>query len=78
MWSEVQPEQLAAAVCVRLHLQNIEDESRGTTQTCTVTSNESISKERLCKRGQSSGNFRPNSTSTNKQEGQTAMQKDSL
>ena len=66
------------AVCVRLHSQNIEDESRGTTQTCTAISNESISKERSCKRGQSSRNLWPNSTSANNQEGQTAMQKDSL
>ena len=29
------------AACVRLQLQNTEDKSRGTTQTCTVKSNES-------------------------------------
>ena len=39
-WSEVQMEQLAVAACVRLHPQNMEDESRGTTQTCTARSNE--------------------------------------
>ena len=39
-WSEVQMKQLAVAECVRLQQQNTEDESRGTTQTCTVKSYE--------------------------------------
>ena len=33
-------EQFAVAACVRLQLQNIKDELRGTTQTCTVRSND--------------------------------------
>ena len=40
MWSEVQTKQLTVAICVRLQLQNMEDESRGTTQTCTARSND--------------------------------------
>ena len=32
----VQVDQLTVAVYVRLQLQNTKDESRGTTQTCTV------------------------------------------
>ena len=39
MWSEVQTE-LAVATRVRLQSQNTEDESRGTTQTCTAKSYE--------------------------------------
>ena len=39
-WSEIQMEQLAVAMCVRLQPQNTEDESRGTTQTCTAKSYE--------------------------------------
>ena len=39
-WSEVQMEQLAVAACARLQPQNTEDESRGTTQTCTAKSYE--------------------------------------
>ena len=40
MWLEVQTEQLTVAVCVRPQPQNMEDESRGMTQTCIVRSNE--------------------------------------
>ena len=36
----VQTEKLAVAACVRLQPQNMEDESRGTTQTCTAKSYE--------------------------------------
>ena len=36
----VQAEQLAVAACVRLQPQNMEVESRGTTQTCTAKSYE--------------------------------------
>ena len=39
-WSEVQTAQLMVSACVRLQLQNMEDKSRGTTQTCTAKSNE--------------------------------------
>ena len=39
-WSEVQMKQLAVVVCVRMQRQNTEDESRGTTQTCTAKSYE--------------------------------------
>ena len=33
-------EQFAVAACVRLQLQNMEDELRSTTQTCTASNNE--------------------------------------
>ena len=39
-WSAVQMDQLSVAAYVRLQLQNVKDESRGTTQTCTARSNE--------------------------------------
>ena len=48
MWPAVQIDQLAAAACVRVQLQNTEDESRGTTETCTARSNERSHKERSC------------------------------
>ena len=42
-------EQLAVAACVKLQLQNTEDESKGTTQTCKARSNErSLRSGRAC------------------------------
>ena len=40
IWSAFQMDQLTVAACIRLQPHNTEDESRGTTQTCTVRSDE--------------------------------------
>ena len=40
VWSAFQTDQLTVAACIRLQPQNMEDESGGMTQTCTVRSDE--------------------------------------